>query len=78
MSDSDKKEETGDGQDDAWGWEETEANSSKKNSKDPSPIEEKTPETQTEETEEPMKEETAIPASTVKVLYSFVPIFGDS
>ena len=70
MSDSDKKEETGDGQDGAWGWQETEANA-KKISKDPSPIEEKAPETQTEETEEPMKE-TAIFASILTWVKYFI------
>ena len=57
----DKKEETSDAQDDVWGWEETKANGSKKNSKDLSPIE-KAPETQAEEIREPTKtEETATP-----------------
>lgn len=60
---TDKKEETGDAQVDAWGWEETKAKDTKKNSEYPPPVEEKVPETQAEETEEPVKtEEMVIPA----------------
>jgi hypothetical protein len=61
---TDKKEEAGDAQDDAWGWEEASGNKgSKKTSKLPSPPQEKAPEPPTEVTEEPAKtEEAATPA----------------
>ena len=60
---TDKKEETGDAQDNAWGWEEAKTKDPQTDSKVPSPVEEKTPETQAEETEEAVKvEETAAPA----------------
>jgi hypothetical protein len=61
---TDKKEEAGDAQDDAQGWEEAPENKgTKKASKLPSPPQEKEPEPQIEVTEEPAKaEEAATPA----------------
>ena len=59
---TDKKEEAGGAQDDAWGWEEAGNKDSKNGSKVDSPVQEQAPEPQAEVTEEPAQtEETGTP-----------------
>jgi len=70
----DKKEETVETQDDAWGWTEaTGTKGSKKSSKVPSPTEERPPEPQAEVTEEPERmEETNTPATPAEDEFDWV------